>query len=88
LIEQADSPDASSPSRSLSAGAKSPVDSPRRYRIGSTSLTFDDRRAYAGKILELNLLRSPVCSSTRLSLTLGAVLSAGYPVQIDAAAYD
>jgi hypothetical protein len=53
-IELDDSPDASSPSRSRSAGPKSPVDRPRRYSTGSTSVTFGDRRAYAGKILELN----------------------------------
>ena len=71
-IELDDSPEASSPSRSLSAGPKSPVESPCRYRIGSTSVTFGDRRAYAGRIRELNRLRSPVSSSTRLSLTRGA----------------
>ena len=35
-------------------------------------MTFGERLAYAGKILELNRLRSPVSSSTRLSLTRGA----------------
>ena len=35
-------------------------------------MTFGDRRAYAGRIFELNRLRSPVSSSTRLSLTRGA----------------
>jgi hypothetical protein len=36
-------------------------------------VTFGERRAYAGKILELNFLRSPLSRSTRLSLTLGAL---------------
>ena len=45
---------------------------PLRYRIGSTSVTFGDRRAYAGRILEENRWRSPVSSSTRLSFTRGA----------------
>ena len=35
-------------------------------------VTFGDRRAYAGRIFEVNRRRSPVSSSTRLSLTLGA----------------
>ena len=35
-------------------------------------MTFGDRRAYAGRIRELNRLRFPVSSSTRLSLTRGA----------------
>ncbi len=67
-----ESPAASSPSSCPSAGLKSPVDSPRRYRIGITSPTFGDRRAYAGRIRELNRCRSPVSSSTRLSFTRGA----------------
>ena len=62
----------SSPSSPSSAGRKSPVDRPRRYRIGITSPTFGDRLAYAGRILELNRSRSPVSSSTRLSFTRGA----------------
>jgi hypothetical protein len=52
--------------------AGSPVERPRRYRIGITSPTFGDRRAYAGRIRELNFCRSPVSSSTRLSFTRGA----------------
>jgi hypothetical protein len=71
LTVDADRPAASSPSSPSSAGRKSPVDNPRRYRIGITSPTFGERRAYAGKIRELNFCRSP-SSSTRLSLTLGA----------------
>ena len=35
-------------------------------------MTFGERRAYAGRIREPNRLRSPVSSSKRLSLTLGA----------------
>ncbi len=49
------------------------MERPRRYRIGSTSPTFGERRAYAGRILELNFLRSPVPSSMRLSFTRGAL---------------
>jgi heme-degrading monooxygenase HmoA len=45
LIADGDRPEASSPSRPSSAGRKSPVDSPRRHRIGSTSATFGERRA-------------------------------------------
>ena len=72
-IELADSPVAAVAEQDRrSAGPKSPVDSPCRYRIGSTSVTFGDRRAYAGRIFELNRLRSPVSSSTRLSFTRGA----------------
>jgi hypothetical protein len=64
--------EASSPCRSRSAPPKSPGDSPCRYRIGSASVTFGERRAYAGRIFELIRLRSPVSSSTRLSWTRGA----------------
>ena len=39
-----DSPAASSPSNPSSAGRKSPLDSPRRYRIGNTSATLGERR--------------------------------------------
>jgi hypothetical protein len=56
-IELDDSPEASSPSRSRSAGPKSPVESPCKYKIGSTSVTFGDRLAYAGRILELDFCR-------------------------------
>jgi hypothetical protein len=37
-------------------------------------VTFGERRAYAGRIRELNRLRSPVSSSTRLSFTRGALI--------------
>jgi hypothetical protein len=40
-----DRPAASSPSNCSSAGLKSPVERPRKYRIGLTSPTFGDRRA-------------------------------------------
>ena len=70
----ADSP-ASDPKNPSSAGAKSPVERPRRYRTGNTSPTLGDRRAYLGKIYELN--RCP----SRPSLTRGArTLSAPAPV--------
>ena len=70
----ADSP-ASDPKNPSSAGAKSPVERPRRYRTGNTSPTLGDRRAYLGKIYELN--RCP----SRRSLTRGArTLSAPAPV--------
>jgi len=50
---EADRP-ASEPKKPSNAGAKSPVDNPRRYRIGSTSVTFGDRRMYGGRIAEQN----------------------------------
>jgi hypothetical protein len=40
----ADKPDASSPSSPSSAGRKSPVESPRKYKTGRTSATFGERR--------------------------------------------
>ncbi|MBA4159659.1 MAG: hypothetical protein H0X65_19610 [Gemmatimonadetes bacterium] len=45
-----ESPAASSPRSAFSASYKSPVDGPRRYRIGSTSATFGDRLMYGGRI--------------------------------------
>ncbi len=42
---------------------------------GSTSLIFGDLRHHGGRIAEENRLRSPVVSSTRLSLTRGAFTS-------------
>ena len=70
----ADSP-ASDPKNPSSAGAKSPVERPRRYRTGNTSPTLGDRRGLLGKIYELN--RCP----SRRSLTRGArTLSAPAPV--------
>ena len=62
---------ASEPRNCSSAGAKSDVDSPCRYSSGSTSLTCGDLRAQAGRIADENRFRSPVASSTRLSLTRG-----------------
>jgi hypothetical protein len=38
-------PEASAPSRSSTAGPKPPVESPCRYRVGITSVTFGDRGA-------------------------------------------
>ena len=70
----ADSPAASSPSSPCSAGRKSPVDSPRRYRIGSTSATFGERRMYGGRISLVKRWRSP-SSSRRRSFTRGAWIS-------------
>jgi hypothetical protein len=49
-----DSPAAFSPSSPWRAGRKSPVDSPRRYRIGSTSATFGERRMYGGRMPLVN----------------------------------
>ena len=45
---------------------KSPVERQSTDRIGSTSVTFGDRRA-RGKIFDEKRFRSPVSSSTRLS---------------------
>jgi hypothetical protein len=50
VIVVADSPAASLPSSDSSAGFKSPVDSPRKYRTGNTSSAFGERRMYGGKI--------------------------------------
>jgi hypothetical protein len=59
------------PRNCSSAGPKSDVDNPCRYSNGSTSLTFGDFLDQAGRIAEENRFRSPVASSTRLSLTRG-----------------
>ncbi len=67
----AESP-AAEPRNCSNAGTKSPVDSPCRYSSGSTSATCGDFLAHAGRIVLENRLRSPVTSSTRLSLTRGA----------------
>ncbi len=53
VIDDADSP-ASPLKNSSSAGAKSPVDRPRRYRTGSTSATLGERRAYLGRMYDEN----------------------------------
>ncbi len=63
---------AAEPRNCSSAGPKSPLDSPCRYSNGNTSATRGDFRAHAGRIAEENRPRSPVTSSTRLSLTRGA----------------
>ena len=49
-----------------SAGTKSPLDSPCRYKSGSTSVIFGVLHAHAGRIAEANRFRSPVSRSTRL----------------------
>jgi hypothetical protein len=59
------------PRNCSNAGTKSPLERPCRYSSGNTSATLGDFRAQAGKIAEANRLRSPVASSTRLSLTRG-----------------
>jgi hypothetical protein len=59
------------PRNCSSAGAKSEVDRPCRYSSGNTSDTCGDLRHQAGRIAEENRLRSPLVSSTRLSLTRG-----------------
>jgi hypothetical protein len=71
VIDAADRP-ALEPRNCSSAGPKSPLDRPCRYSNGSTSATFGDFRAQAGRIAEANRRRSPVVSSIRLSLTRGA----------------
>jgi hypothetical protein len=60
------------PRNCSNAGPKSELDRPCRYSSGSTSATFGDFRAQAGRIAEQNRRRSPVASSVRLSLTRGA----------------
>jgi len=44
VIVVGDKPVASSPSNTGSAALKSPVDNPRKYKIGRTSVTFGARR--------------------------------------------
>ncbi len=65
VIDDADSP-ASPLKNSSSAGAKSPVDNPRRYNTGNTSATLGERRAYLGRMYDEN--RRP----SRRSWTRGA----------------
>jgi hypothetical protein len=67
-IVDADSP-ALEPKKPSNAGPKSPVDRPRRYSSGSTSVTFGERRMYPGSNAELNL------SPSRWSSTRGAFTS-------------
>ncbi len=67
----ADKP-APEPRNCSNAGPKSPDDKPCRYNSGSTSATFGDFRAHAGRIADANRFRSPVTSSMRLSLIRGA----------------
>jgi hypothetical protein len=71
VIVAADRPEPE-PRNCSSAGPKSLLDSPCRYSNGNTSATRGDLRAHAGRIDEPNRIRSPVCSSMRLSLTRGA----------------
>src|SRR5207237_367173 len=61
---------ASAPSRPVSAGWKSLVDSPCRYSSGSTSATCGDRRTDGGRIRLRNVCFAP--STTRRSSTRGA----------------
>ena len=74
VITEADNP-AAEPKNPSRAGTKSPVESPCRYKSGRTSVTFGDLRHQGGTITERNWAFSPVSSSTRLSFTLGAVIS-------------
>src|SRR5450755_5150740 len=74
-----DRPAASSPSSTGSASRKSPVDSPCRYKSGSTASTFGDRRVYGGRMRLVKRCRLP--STTRLSFTRGA-FSANVPVPV------
>ena len=71
VIVAADNP-AADPQNCSRAATKSPLDNPCRYNKGSTSATCGDFRAHAGRIADENRRRSPVASSTRLSLTRGA----------------
>ena len=73
-MDAADSP-AREPRNCSNAGPKSSQDSPCRYSSGSTSVIFGDVRHHGAKIAEENRARSPVASSTRLSLTRGATTS-------------
>jgi hypothetical protein len=63
------------PKNSASAGTKSLVESPCRYRSGRTSATFGERRAYGGRMELRNRERSPVAGSARPSSTRGAATS-------------
>ena len=74
VITAADSP-ADEPRNWPRAGTKSPLDSPCKYKSGSTSVTFGVLRAHGGKIAEENRCRPPVAASVRLSLTRGTVTS-------------
>jgi hypothetical protein len=71
VIVGADRP-APVPRNCSSAGPKSGEDRPCRYSSGSTAATRGLFRDQAGRIAEENPRRSPVASSTRLSLTRGA----------------
>jgi hypothetical protein len=51
---------ASLPSRAASASWKSPVDTPRRYKTGSSTSKLVVRRAQRGRIWEVKRTRSPV----------------------------
>src|SRR5713101_4006361 len=74
VITDAERP-AELPKNPSSAGTKSPLDMPRKYSSGSTSVTFGDFRHHGGTIELLNWHRSPVSGSTRPSSTRGARIS-------------
>lgn len=57
------------------AGTKSCDDKPCRYSSGNTSVIFDDSLHHAGRITDENRRRSPVATSTRVSLTRGPTTS-------------
>src|SRR3954464_4769613 len=65
---EADSPPASGPSNAASASSKSPLEMPLRYRIGIRTSRLFERRAYGGRIADVNRMRlspAPVRSRTR-----------------------
>src|SRR3954464_2124809 len=65
---EADSPPASGPSNAASASSKSPLEMPLRYRIGIRTSRLFERRAYGGRIADVNRMRlspAPMRSRTR-----------------------
>src|SRR3954464_3883417 len=65
---EADSPAASGPSNAESASSKSPLEMPLRYRIGIRTSRLFERRAYGGRIADVNRMRlspAPMRSRTR-----------------------
>src|SRR5215510_10075688 len=63
-----DNPVASSPSKTGKAAWKSPVDTPRRYTIGRTSVTLGARRMSLGRIGRVKRCRWPSASTRRSSM--------------------
>ena len=56
---------ASLPSKAANASWKSPIDTPRRYRIGSRASRLGVRRAQRGRMADVKRIRSPVSPAPR-----------------------